>query len=277
MPTQGKSAGRIEAFRRSHSVGECISGRMLRWEGKGLGLVNIQGREMTALIASTPAPGQVLHFLVERLYPEIVLRELPGIPGSDPSPAMLYTEFRAARTLADEALKSAEAELASLEITEAAVRKKTFHRIAAANQATLSPLLELLAAVSGLNAFLGPAMGARLSSPNWLMPGAYSRELVEFASGRGRPVEVHFFFYIPALGRCEMRLYVKGDKGGLRLFAEEQTNARAAGKMIANISPIIARFDFLGLSPLPPESRAGILARLLSVDMEAPFSFNRRI
>lgn len=277
MPHDKSSIARIEAFRRARRVGERLTGRLLRWEGDGLGLVNIQGHELTALVASNPAPGQTLHFIVERLYPDVVLRELHAGPGGGLSPAMLFNDFRKARMQADEALKSAEAQLTALELQDPVQRKKAFHGIVAADPALVLPLSKLLASVAALNSILKPVRGVELSSPNWLLPGAASRELLVFDSGSGGPVEARFFCLLPIYGRCEARLLQVGGKYGLKVLMEEQPPAKALSKLLAKELPKDAAVDFLGAVPLPPESRAGIVARELGLDISGPSGFDRRV
>jgi hypothetical protein len=212
--------------------------------------------------------------VVERLHPDIVLRELHDGPDGKPSVAVLLADFRAARTEADEALKAVQAPPVTDDLME---RKRTYHRRAARDPETLLPLTRLTAAVSALNEILPPLHDARLSCPKWLLPGASSLELVEFGPERGGAMETRLFFYFSSLGRCELRLLHKSGAGRLRIFTEDTTASRAASNLLASASPIFGRFDFLGASPLPPESKAGVLARLLNVDLAGPFSFDRRV
>jgi len=277
MPHYHRSSARIEAFRRAHRVGQRLTGRLLRWEGEGLGLVNIQGHELTALVASQPAPGQTLCFVVERLYPEVVLKELHGGPGGDPGPAVLFNDFRQARAMADKALAPLEARLASLELANPLERKHAFFDLAARDKAVLTPLARLLASVHALNALLEPAHGVTLASPNWLLPQVKSRELLTFHSLEDQPQETHFFCILPRLGRCEIRMYALGARLSLKAFTEADIPKATVAKVLAKVLPQADKADFLGAFPLPPQSRAGIVARLLGLDTAASFSFERRV
>lgn len=277
MPYNRSSTARIEAFRRAYHVGERLTGRLLRWEGDGLGLVNIQGHELTALVASNPAPGQTLHFVVERLYPDVVLRELHSGPGGGISPLMLFNDFRKARMQADEALKAAEAQLADLQLQGPFQRRKAFHNILSGDPALTLPFSKLLASVAALNALLKPTRGVELSSPNWLMPGAASRELLVFDTGPGNNGEAHFFCLLPLFGRCEARLLFSDNQFKLKVFTEEKIPAKALSNLLAKVFPKDTAIEFLGSGPLPPESKAGIVARELGLDIAAPSGFDRRV
>jgi hypothetical protein len=79
------------------------------------------------------------------------------------------------------------------------------------------------------------------------------------------------------LGRCELRLYHYRGKGGFRLLMEEPAHRATISKLVENTSAAFGDLEFQGIGAMPPESRAGILARILSVDLSAPFSFDRRV
>ena len=277
MPAYGPSPDRVKAFRNAHRVGQRLSGRLLRWLGKGQGLVNIQGHELTALIASNPEPGQNLQFVVESLYPNVVLRELHGGAGGGPSPAVLLADFRLARMEADETLKRLEPEIGWEAGASPLERKKAFHRAVSGNVRALTALTKLMSAVTSLNSYISPVHGAKLSSPSWLLPGASSEEFVWFAPEDGRTHEAQFFFYMRRLGRCELRLYHSRGKGGFRLLMEEPAHRAAISRVVESTSTVFGGLEFQGTGAMPPESRAGILARILSVDLSAPFSFDRRV
>jgi hypothetical protein len=258
-------------------VGQRLTGRLLRWEGEGLGLVNIQGHELTALVASNPAPGQNLCFVVERLYPDVVLKELHGGPGGDPGPAVLFNDFRQARAVADKALSPLEAHLKSLELADPLERKRAFFDLAARDKAVLPPMTDLLASIQALNALLEPTHGATLASPSWLLPQAKSRELLTFPATEDQPQETQFFCILPRLGRCEVRMYALGARLSLKVFTEVDFPKATVAKLLTKMLPQTDKADFLGAFPLPPQSRAGIVARLLGLDSSASFSFERRV
>jgi hypothetical protein len=178
---------------------------------------------------------------------------------------------------ADEALKGLEPEIGPESGASPVERKQAFHRAVSANAPALTALAKLMSAVTGLNSYISPVHGAKLSSPSWLLPEASSEEFVWFAPEDGRTREAHFFFYMSRLGRCELRLYHNRGKGGFRLLLEEPAGRTAVGKVIERASAVFTNLEFQGTGAMPPESRAGILARILSVDLSAPFSFDRRV
>jgi hypothetical protein len=75
FPGRG-GGGRADDFRRGHTVGQTVRGRLLRYEAPRRCWVEIDGRDLLAEIGRDASPGEYLVFRIESLTPDIVLREL---------------------------------------------------------------------------------------------------------------------------------------------------------------------------------------------------------
>ena len=80
--SSGRDAERKGAFRRRFQVGDRVRATLLRWERPGFAWVEVGDLELLASLSLEAKPGQMLHFLVKELYPEIVLQEFSGGAGT---------------------------------------------------------------------------------------------------------------------------------------------------------------------------------------------------
>lgn len=69
---------RSERFRRGHRVGQKVQGRIVEWENQELAWVEIDGQRLLAQVNHDSALGLTRQFLVLKLSPEIVLKEITG-------------------------------------------------------------------------------------------------------------------------------------------------------------------------------------------------------
>jgi hypothetical protein len=79
----GKERERSERFRRAHRAGQKVRGTVLEWRAPGLAWVDIDGHGLLAQLATDAALGRERTFLILRLEPDIVLREIRETSGLD--------------------------------------------------------------------------------------------------------------------------------------------------------------------------------------------------
>lgn len=73
-----RQSERSERFRKAYRAGQKVRGTIAEWRSPGLAWVEIAGHRLLAQVAADATLGRERLFLIERLSPEIVLRELPG-------------------------------------------------------------------------------------------------------------------------------------------------------------------------------------------------------
>ncbi|WP_243367668.1 hypothetical protein [Fundidesulfovibrio soli] len=69
---------RSRRFRMAHRAGQKVRGTVVAWQEPGLAWVEIDGHRLLATISQDAALGLERAFLIVRLEPDIVLRELTG-------------------------------------------------------------------------------------------------------------------------------------------------------------------------------------------------------
>jgi len=255
---------RSAAFRRRHKPGDRLTGRVLRREASGLSWVDFAGLALLAEIPSDPAPGEVRLFEVEGTEGRIRLRELG--PARTPLPAALdLAAFRRARARFEALAGPLLDELAAEPPSQ---RHAAFTRLVAADPALTEAWAETDAALAGLAADLA-ALG--LGQPGylpWLLPAARESELAILPPS-GSLHRTDFSFVLPGgpagQGAGEVILLhspAQVAKCGARLYLERQDLAPLAAEAALLLTPTGAHTDILGLHPLPPERRGGVLAAL---------------
>jgi len=73
---QRQNSQRSERFRRAHRAGQKVKGTILEWHSPGLAWVDIDGHRLLAQVSQDSALGLERLFLIARLTPDIILREI---------------------------------------------------------------------------------------------------------------------------------------------------------------------------------------------------------
>jgi hypothetical protein len=264
----GQSPDRRErsaAFRRRHSPGDRLTGRVLRREAPGLSWVDFAGLTLLADIASDPEPGDLRLFEVVDTAGRIRLRELG--PARAPLPAAPgLAAFRSARSrfeaLAGPLLDS----LAELPPPQ---REAAFARQVAAVPDLAAAWQTVGAALAALAAdFAALGLGEPGYRP-WLLPSARESELAALPRA-GALLRTDFSFVLPGApsgqGAGEVILLRRPDEAGAagcgaRLYLERPDLAVVAAEAALLLAPH-GRAEILGVHPLPPDRRGGVLASL---------------
>lgn len=99
--SEDRAQDRAVRFRKGRKPGDVIQGVFVRPGPPGHGWVEVDGHPLLARLDAEPAQGQVLHFVIERLEPEIMLRLLDGGGRNAPAPATLLGNYIEARDQLD--------------------------------------------------------------------------------------------------------------------------------------------------------------------------------
>lgn len=270
---------RSGTFRKRHRVGERVSGRILRRERPGLAWVNFEGVELLAQIESNPEPGSTLLFQVMQLEPEIELKELAVARSlGDPlSPAA--DAFWSARTRFEAATAKLR-DVLSQHSGSPQERQRAFYEAVKEVPRWRELWQRLVKAQSAASDILTQRGIGGLEYAPWLLPEALSAEMLvvrHSAADGSNTKETAFAFMVPGIGQCELKLLEASDKTDARLFMEYPDKIRAAEKLLH--ARIFVHIDaaFHGVSSLPPRSRAGVLAPLLTTGAFAAPRFSRRV
>lgn len=304
MRVHGKDAGfsgerdsrrdrgaRVEQFRRERRVGEEVRGKMLGFEAPGLARVLIEGREMLARVGGSPAPGQIMIFLVVSLRPEIVLKELPGKKRAKRDMAPLVNELAHRRSALEDMLGAA-APIPPEDLpADILKRKALFLSQLEANPKALALFKEIQEVCHEASAFLIPAGKGRYHYLPWLLPGTAGQEAL---IRRTRPMagkrkgqagespilwDVRFFFEHKEAGRCALHILYAKPRARYRLSLERP---KAAASLLPlfhglRLGHVAIEQECLGVAPLPASLGPGLLAEALSQSRQSFTGINLQV
>jgi hypothetical protein len=206
----------------------------------------------------------VLHFYVERLYPDIVLHEIrSGEQG--PGPMKMAAAFREGR---DEAWRTVSPLIDDIGAAAPMERRRLLHERVTAGSGTLFAHLRLLATTQVLNGLLRNTCGAVMSAPFWLFP-AQGLEMLVFPRRREAIGECLAHFILPEAGRVEINVFGLEKGIGWRLYCENPSFPSAE-----QLFP--AEWTCLGLHEMPEFMASGLLPRFLP-SAGSSMGFERRV
>lgn len=253
MPSSRKA--RTEAFRKAHRVGQQVRGTMIRWEGPGLGWVEIAGHWLLAALGGQAAPGQVLDFEITQLAPDIVLRQL-GQPGAGAEGGV---------AAACHELSMARARLEDSDVWRQAAAlggREEFLQALADDPEALDKIAQVAALQEEVNEGLGGR--ARFGYAPWLIPGARRVELLVL-SGSGPETDnpdMLLGLEMPNLGAARLHLTHTETGEAFWLYLERMELRRRFLDFLETQAELLDGLACLGVLPLPPEGCAGVLGEL---------------
>lgn len=174
----GRDTGRLErarTFRATHSVGQHVLGRFMQREPDGLAWVSFDGLPMLASIEGTPARNALLHFVVQSLTPDIVLKEVPPDGKNGSSGASLMRDFDTVRSAFENAARDVLLAPMPKDLT---ISKRRDAMLGALSEEQLKLYLETTAAQGHINTRLAASGSARLLYLPWLVEGALRQDLI---------------------------------------------------------------------------------------------------
>ncbi|MFW5837498.1 MAG: hypothetical protein ACOCVM_05775 [Desulfovibrionaceae bacterium] len=245
---------RTEAFRRSHRVGQHVRGTLVRWEGPGLGWVDIDGHWLLARLGGGASPGQVLEFEITRLTPDIVLRQLGHPAGGEGGLVDACRELSLARVR----LEASKA-FASAGNTGG---REAFLSALAQDPGAVDRLAQLMALQEEVNQGLGGR--ARFGYAPWLIPGARRVELLTL-SGTGPETDnpdLLLGLELPRMGAARVHFTETRASEGFWIYLERLELRRDFLAFVELHSDLLDGLACLGVLALPPEATVGLLGEL---------------
>lgn len=256
----GGRKDRREAFRRKHAVGQRVTGTFVRRQSASLAWVEIDGQVLLAELGGDPQPGQRLFFVIERLVPEIVLKEI--VPGKEGGGlvALVHAFWKQRQVFERLFLPAAETLSAERRLEP---RKKRFKELLREDGAMGQAFEALGQRQQRLNMWLRDREGGRVLLAPWLLPQARDQELLAL---HGKELmEAGFSFVLPKMGHCELHVLFRPPHGRYQLLLEHPGQVPHVRESLAGIlgEALGARLDSGDVAPLPP-GRGSLLGELLA-------------
>lgn len=264
---QQQPGDRAATFKRQHSIGQRVKGRILRQEAGGLMWVQVGGAELLARLEVDAQPGDELFFIVRALEPEIVLQALPRGAGAVDLPG-LAQRFRAAREVFESRDGTILTSLSALPALPSRLAE-AFDAAISGNAERQDRLSRIHSALVLMNAALPGS--TRVVYEPWLLP--VLRRSEGFRRGLAAGASEWIAGGVEAdCGGVEFRLLADGSSLRLTLAAERPE--RTGPLQVQLFSLIRAEHgrdpEMLAPTRLRPDVRGGVLGRLFPDD--APWS-----
>ncbi|MUM77055.1 hypothetical protein GKC30_05365 [Pseudodesulfovibrio sp. F-1] len=262
----GGNERRSDQFRRGRRPGQKVRGTLVKWVSESMAWVLIDGHHLLAHLQTRPPEGAQLLFLIVRLDPDIVLRELSGVPGTG-NPVgdgiAAAKSFESARTLFENRLRRHATDLADTAILH---RPARFISLLTGDDALFAAYTDALACANQINRLLAQEQGM-ISYQPWLTPRS-RRQLTHLRrSGRSSNGlrEVVMECETLALGLVRFEFLQKGTNIGYRVKLQRPAVAAPLKNLLRNMVPASSgvRSQCLGVTRLPANEHGGLLAALL--------------
>ncbi len=264
-PGDGRDRSDPRAFRRGRQVGQIVRGRLVAPGPGGLFWVVVAGHKLLASLDHEPVPGVELVFRIERLDPDLVLRDITPPPSSRSDPALLLAALTDARSRFEHFLPGFPFPPGGiLDLTAARRRFAAFLAAVPEAGAAYERTRSLFRLAAG---FLAAGEGRPLYAP-WVHPGLTQSELLAapIRNGNVRGFALRLFGRLPGAGRILAEAWWRPGDAFCRLTAE---HPQAAEDIMAGFSRV--RFGRAEITPrrtpcarLPEALAGGLLAPLLA-------------
>lgn len=217
---QKEARYRSAAFRRSHVVGQIVSGVLLRWVKKEIGWVSVGGHELLAQLHSRPDLGQRLSFRIVQLDPQIILKQLDGEEQKGSlTPEQILVTYWDARDSLDSLLHS---ELwCNHPDSISSQAHRIFCQYVAETPHALSLFLRVSQARYAVNRRCLPQEVGFLAYQPWLLPRGRAVEYV-VASQENSLTRMTAGAVLPDMGRVLLHLLGRSGKISYRIFYERE-------------------------------------------------------
>ncbi|WP_027180436.1 hypothetical protein [Maridesulfovibrio bastinii] len=251
----GSSNKKSVIFRNRYRVGQKLRGTLLKWERQNFGWIEVENLSLLAKIQSTPSVGDILTFIVEQLYPDIILKEITADSGNDFStmtPQEAAGDFIAAR---------AKFESKSLRIFSQNYLPKLptytqFCNFLLSDSNHTDRFFNVLRSVTSLNSF-SKGNSILLYMP-WLIPEGYNHEalinVTERSNREDNFYEGIFCFTHSQTGNSRLKILYKKQTAAFKLISSNQINSNNFSQLKKNNT-----VEFIGYEKISPNESSSIL------------------
>ncbi|WP_421902667.1 hypothetical protein [Maridesulfovibrio sp.] len=260
-----KSSARSAMFRKRFSVGDVLQGKLIKWYQPRLGWVIIEDLELLASIQTNAAPGDILTFHVQQLYPDIILKEINpdhlNGQGTYINPADVTREFVSNRAAFQSQANSIIKQLSKEKVASAEERKIRFLTLLEDDVKTAVIFFKTLDCAAKLNSVL---KSTRLYYMPWLVPCGLNQEIVlKTRADKENPdnsfYELLFSLDLPPSTPARFKVMYKKPQCGFKLLADDPRLKAILEPEFKTNFP-----EFLGSEHIPPHNAGGVLSELLS-------------
>ncbi|WP_432737232.1 hypothetical protein [Maridesulfovibrio sp. FT414] len=260
----GGASERSAKFRKKFKAGEVIQGILLKWEQPKLGWVQIDDLLLLANVMTSPMIGDVLTFVVQQLYPDIILKEVGPDDFNSMGEYINPTDVTRTFVRCRSAFQSRGRDLLEL-LSEgggldASGRLNRMLDLFRAEPEIGALFFETLKAAADLNSIL---KASRLYYMPWLIPSGLNHEIVlkikEPTNREGSFYELLFAVDLPPAVPVRLRMMYRKPQCGFKLLADDRNLGTLLGVNFKH-----AFSEFLGVERIPQQCAGGFLAELLS-------------
>jgi len=265
----GGNERRSDQFRRGRRPGQKVRGTLVKWVSESMAWVLIDGHHLLAHLQTRPPEGAQLLFLITRLDPEIVLRELSGAPGTgNPVGDGLAAAktFETARTLFERRLRPHTLDLSNKRPQH---RPARFITLLTRDTCLFAAYADALVCAGQINQLLAPEHGMITYQP-WLSPR--SRRQLTHLRRVGAPAnglsEVVVECETREFGLVRVEFLHKGSNVGYRVKLQRPADGGALKELLRDAVPAASGVpsQCLGVTKLSANEHGGLLAALLFSD-----------
>lgn len=255
-----------EAFRRGRRPGQIVRGRLVAPGPDGLYWVVVAGHKLLASLDHEPVAGRELVFRIERLEPDLVLKDITPPPTSGTDPALLLAALTEARSRFERRL--ARFSLPAPPPLHLTAARRAFAAFLAADPAAREDFAAARRLMAQTRAFLQRNAGTAHYVP-WMFPGLAQSELLSVRLRRedgGPGWSLRVCGRLEEAGLVAAIVSVRPGQVLYRLLCDKRAQAEALLPRLgavrfgrATLAPTCQ-----GVGPLPAEFASGFLARLLA-------------
>ena len=259
------SSERSTIFRKRYKVGQIIQGVLLKWEQQKLGWVQIEDQKLLANILSFPSTGDTLTFIVQQLYPDILLKEISpenlNEHGIYIDPAEVTRKFVTKRSAFQSQARSLFNQFDNMELANSQLRLNTFFELLETNENAASLFFETQKCVADLNSVL---RYAKLFYMPWLVPTALNQEIVLKVKQDAENPDNSFYQLLFALDLppsipARFRIMYKKPQCGFKLLTDDSNLKALLGVHFKHTFS-----EFLNVERIPQQNYGGFLSELLT-------------
>lgn len=258
------STARTALFRRRYKVGQTLQGTLIKWERQKLGWVQIDDQRLLANITTSPSPGDMLTFVVQQLYPDIILKEITqdqlNEHGIYLNPVDITRQFVSRRAAFQSQASQIFRELKQQPSKDATQRLKDFLYYLENDTKSSVMFFETLKCVADLNSIF---KSAKLFYMPWLVPEALNEEIVlkarkDSESPDNSFYELLFALDLPQSVPARFRIMYKKPQCGFKLLMDDQRLSALLSDEFKKSLP-----QFIGVERIPVQNSGGFLSELL--------------
>ena len=270
----GRDRSDPQAFKRGRKVGQIVRGRLLAPGPQGMFWVNLAGHKLLAALDHEPSPGRELVFRIERLEPELLLRDITPPPSAVDDPALLLAALAETRSRFEALLHRGpdmfsaaippdpNASGPNVPMAPLTARKRLFDWLTSNPDAAglYGRIMELLRLA---RAFLPPQAGRPVYLP-WAFPGLDASEGLVTRSGR--TFTLRLFGRLAQAGRVSGIFSLSQGRASYRLSLERPEAGEGLVKALTavrlgrrELAPVCVH-----LGPLSPAEAGGLFAPLVA-------------